>query len=89
MQGQELPGGQPILEAKVFGQKADACPRSAVSERGSQQGGFAGGGRDQAHQHLDRGGLAGSVRSQESKHLTLLDLQGEAFYSGVVAEYFS
>ena len=89
MQGQEFVGGQPVLEAEVFGQKADAGTRGAVSEWSTQQESPAGGGRDQSHQHLDRGGLARPVGSQESKHLTLLDLQGEAFYCGVVAEFFS
>ena len=89
VQGQELAGGQPILEAEVLRQEADAGPCATIPERRSQQAGRTGSRRDQSYQHLDRGGFSGPVRAQESKHLTLLDLQGEALYGGVVAEYFS
>ncbi len=84
MEAQELAGGQPIVEAEVFGQEADARAGRAVAQRPAQERGLTGGGGHQPEQHLDRGRLAGAVGAQEAEDLTTRDLQGEAAYRHVI-----
>ena len=56
---------------------ADVEPRHAA---------LAGGGRQQAGEHLDGGGLAGAVGPQEAEDLAGLDLEGHAVHGREVAE---
>ena len=65
--------GQPIVEAKVLGQVADAPARFGVARRLAEQARLAAGRPHQAEQDLDRRRLARAVRAQEAEHLTRLD----------------
>jgi hypothetical protein len=55
--------GQPVMEAEVFGQIADAAARFGVTSGFAKDARRAAGRSDQAQQDLDRGGFAGSVRA--------------------------
>src|SRR5262249_42673410 len=86
VEAEQLAPGEPVLEAEVLGQEADARARRAVADRSAEQRAAARRGRDQAQEHLERRGLARAVRAQEAEYLAALDRDGQVRDGELVAE---
>src|SRR5215471_14876697 len=86
VQLKKLGRGKPVIEAKVFGKKANLAARLHVARGSAQDLGLSAGRKHQAEQHFDGGALAGAVRSEEAEHLTPRHFQGEVSDRYLVAE---
>src|SRR6516165_8921285 len=74
----EFGGGQPVVEAEVFGEEADLATDLDAREGLIEDLGLAGTGFDEAEHHLDGGALAGAIRAEEAEDFAAADLERKA-----------
>src|SRR5262249_30325127 len=86
MKREKLAPSEPLLKAKVLGQKSDARPSLPVAERLPENEGVASGRPREAEQHLHRRRLPGAVRTEEAEDLTPTHGQGEVVDCKLLAE---
>jgi len=78
MKREEFGGGQPIVEAEVFGEEADLATNRDTRKGLIEDLGVATAGFDEAEQHLDGGAFAGAVRAEEAEDFAAADLERKA-----------
>jgi hypothetical protein len=86
---EELSGGQPVIETKIFGEEADFAANFDVREAMAQNLRLTAGGLYQAEKHLDGGALPGAVGAEEAEDFAAPDLQGKATDGHLGTELFA
>jgi len=67
VQLEEFRGGQPIVEAEIFGKEANFPPHFHVAQRRAENSRLPAARPDEPQEHLDRGALARSVGPRKPK----------------------
>jgi hypothetical protein len=78
MKREEFGGGQPIVEAEVFGEEADLATDLDARKGLIEDPSVAATGFNEAEQHLDGGAFAGTVWAEEAEDFAATDLEREA-----------
>lgn len=89
MKREKFRSRKPVVEAKIFGEKANFTANLNTREGAAEDFSIAAGGFYESEQHLDRGAFAGAIGSEESKDFAAPDLQGESTHGDLIAEYFA
>src|SRR5205823_9603752 len=86
---EELRRRQPIVEAEMFGKKANFPSCLDVTDRAPEDLRLAAGGKYQAQQHFYRRALACAVRAQKTENLTPGNIEREVSDCHFAAEDFA
>ncbi len=89
VQAQELFCSQPVVEAEMFGQEADAGAHRRIAQRDAEEKPIPAAGGGQVEQHFDRGGLAGAVGTEKAENFAVLHPQGQVLDGDFLAEDFT
>ena len=89
MEIEQRGAGQPVMEAEVLRQIADASASLGVASGFAEDARPAAGRSDQAQQDLDGRSLAGSVRAEKTKDFTRLDGQVQPVKSNLAAIFLA
>lgn len=79
----KLGGSEPIVETKIFREKADLSPDFHIVRRTSQDEGLPATRFHETKQHLDGRALACSIRPEKTKNLSARNLQGKITYGNL------
>ena len=82
-------GGEPVIEAEVLGQEADASAYCACTHWLAEQQGLSAARPHETQQHLDGSALAGSARAKEAESLAATYAQDEVPYHKTLAVVLS
>jgi len=89
VESKEFGGGQPVVEAKIFGEEADLATDFDVGVRMAEDLCLAAGGLDEAEKHFDGGAFAGAVGAEKTKNLAATYLKRKAANRDLGAELFT
>ncbi len=89
MESEKFRGGQPVVEAKIFGEEADFTADFDIGVRAAQDLRLTAGGLDEAEKHFDGGTFAGAVGAEETEDFAATNLERKTANRDLGSELFA